>query len=332
MTRSVDDIVKHFRGFKNVVFYCADPGAYAVLSIVAMAILEEKHVQWCLKGWAAKNAPVPGGLRADFPDILRAVSSETVVVIGGQRDFQKTVKVIKACRKKGFHTIFIFDHWANFSKHFYDTCENRVYLPDRILLMDELAKNILIRELRQLDPGIKCGEKVFIVDHPYIESRVESIRSIENGGIAVMRKKWNPDGRYLISFLSEPIAQDFGCDENNAPVLGFDEYTVLSFLSGYLGKKFPVKKVKLLVKPPPRQDVHKLKEHLEKNFELEWQLAENSTLEEVIAVSDEVYGMTSLALILAMKAGKKITSVQVGRNDLARAEHSNPFFEAVLLV
>ena len=333
INRSAKNVWKYLKGFNNIVFYCSDPGAYGVLKAVYEAKTEDKDVFWLLEGWAKENALVGDGLKVCFSDILKFDPDGTVVVIGGQIDCKKTIETFEKCKKHGIYSIFIFDHWANFSRQFFDPDSGKVSFPNKILLMDEIARNILLRDIQSINASLvsECRARISIVGHPYIDGEVEKLKNLKKAEILKIKEKWNPEGNYLISFLSEPIQKAFGQDKDKKPALGFNEFTVLDYLSGFLRNKYPDKNIKVLVKPHPRENKGKLKEYLKKCFDLEWELAENATLREVIAVSDEIYGMTSLALILAMKAGKKVASLQPGRNNRARKEQNNPYIESILL-
>ena len=56
----------------------------------------------------------------------------------------------------------------------------------------------------------------------------------------------------------------------------------------------------------------------------------NISAEDLLAISDEVWGMTTIALVTAINLGKMIKSFQVGRTEIAR-DMSNPHIEPFVL-
>ena len=87
--------------------------------------------------------------------------------------------------------------------------------------------------------------------------------------------------------------------------------------------------MRILIKPHPRHDKGTIAAFLHSLSDartLDYVTVIDEKVEHLVAIADEVYGMTSIALIAAIWAGKKTTSLQVGRNAYGRTL-SNPILE-----
>jgi hypothetical protein len=89
--------------------------------------------------------------------------------------------------------------------------------------------------------------------------------------------------------------------------------------------------VRVLVKPHPRQAAFgdaELAPLRERGVVVR---TVSGPFEPLTAAADEIWGMTSLALIAALKAGKPVISFQPGRTALGRAQ-SNPYLEPWVII
>lgn len=136
------------------------------------------------------------------------------------------------------------------------------------------------------------------------------------------KKRLTPVHKQIVLFLLEPIEDDFGYNNDGTPFIGYTEYSILS----YIFSMPDFEDALIIIKPHPRQDVEKIKAFLMVYAHRDILLLDNEKLENLIAIADEVIGMTTVALIIALKAGKKIRSIQVGRNERGKIL-SNSYFE-----
>jgi hypothetical protein len=133
----------------------------------------------------------------------------------------------------------------------------------------------------------------------------------------------------LTSRKLEPVHDDFGIDESGKPSLGYDEYSMLE----YIFDNYQLRDATVIIKPHPRQNISALNKFLNKFDDslFDYHIDNEHSLELLIAVSDEVLGITTAALIIALFAGKPIKSFQVGRNEKGKCE-SNEYFERNLTI
>ena len=87
-----------------------------------------------------------------------------------------------------------------------------------------------------------------------------------------------------------------------------------------------------MVKPHPRQDAEVVRREIAR-MELGGAVVDlySGDTERLIAIAAEVWGMTTVALNVALTSGKLIRSFQVGRNE-AGARASNPHIEPFTIV
>ena len=253
---------------------------------------------------------------------------EACVFLGSQTDFSATHRAIEFCRLHGLFCVFLFDHWCNYAEHFLNTRTNEIFLPNLICVPDEPAE----RGLREkLSLGLEQANKppvIQAVGHPAIEAGVKRIQEIDPKQSQRTRESLGAKDKKLYLFLLEPICGDFSLKREDREFLGYTEYTILE----YFLEHFCEDDAKLLLKPHPRQDVEDLKRFVDKRFgarEIDYQWTGEEPLESLIAVADEVFGITTVALIMAIKAGKPVWSLQVGRNERAK-KFSNVHLESHL--
>ena len=319
--------------FDSVYFYAVDPGAFAVMVPISESLeIREKKVYWITEGWCAENIncpPISNNVQA-FLQRSEIDTCRSVFVLGSQRDFCRTREVIVLAHHVGFYTIFLFDHWGNYLNHFWNVKSSKLSLPDIVCVMDDLSKQGLIQAFKDISMQKAVSKRVAITGHPGIEEIIRKMKTIGSEHLLSLKSRYNPENKKVILFLLEPKEDDFGYDKNGKPLFGYNEYTVLDyFLTCY-----PLKNTKVLIKPHPRQDLAKLDSFFSENpscQDRDLEVVKHSSLEEMLAIADEVTGMTTVALVTALKAGKKIKSIQVGRNELAM-QHSIEYFEQNLII
>jgi len=314
---SVQKFAKLVEGKINLYFYCVDPGAYNVMSILTDN-LPGKNIHWVAEGWCAGQLAKLNEKYIGLEDFLETIrlKKDITVVLGSQTTFSKTTGLLTELRKLKIHAVFLFDHWVNYSKHFYDSAAKRFCFPDVICVMDESSKNALIGELKEISPNLDMSLfKVEIYGHPKIENAALIINSFPVGQKEILRNKYNITDKNIHLFLLEPITTDHGL-EDSIPKLGYNEYTILD----HYFRNYVTEDTFTIIKPHPRQNIQALETFLNNaSFPSPYKIVADEGLEELIFMADTVFGMTTVALILAHFAGKAIVSLQIGRTDFARS-------------
>lgn len=275
----------------------ADPGAYAIIGEITPLLQDAgKLVGRYVEGWAAAKEP---GLPT--VDALFALAKRgDAIILGSRTDYARTQHMLRQASEHDCRTIFVFDHWKNYSAHF-----GAGPLPDVIVVSDEIA------HARALDAiGAAAELRLRIAPHLAIEAAADRIKAF--GPIQV-------DG--TIALLLDPTETVDG--------LGYDWRSTLTAAAG-LAAGNP--NLRLVVKPHPRQRVDAIADALAqmKAQGVEVELFQGDT-ERLIGMAAEVWGMTTVALNIALAANKPIRSFQIGRNEAGRAA-SNPHIEPYVLL
>ena len=278
---------------RRIHVYTVDPGAHAVATALVPLIRTMGRLgAWFAEGWAAANDP---GCRA-AGEIETLVSPDETLLMGSQTNFARTRAVLRWAAQAGVRSIFVFDHWKNFAEHF-----ESGPLPDMIVVPDELARRLLLAAT-----GAEAASRVQVLPHLALEAAVERVRS------------WGSIGDSgTIGLLLDPTEPGDG--------LGYDWRSTLA--AAALAAR-PMDK-RILVKPHPRQDAYAVAQAL-----LAWcvrgtryEIYQGDT-EHLIAMAEEIWGMTTIALNIALAAGKTVRSFQVGRTaagERASNAHIEPY-------
>jgi hypothetical protein len=235
--------------------------------------------------------------------------------IGARMDFARTREIVAGCLNSGVRSVFLFDHWKHYTEHFLNPKTREAVIPDHILVPDELAKKALAAAW-EAEPALADKlptAKVAVFGHPAVEAACSEIAELE------ARRPEHSSGQAVLFLDPCPPGGDFG----------YTVFEVIAFLARWLPENRPG--VRVLVKPHPRQSPALT----DKDFAA-WKVAgvnfglTSLPVAELIAHSGEVYGMTSIALIIAAKAGKTVVSFQPGRNRAGELE-SNPHLERFVI-
>jgi len=329
MTDSARQIAKRLELNGPVYAYCVDPGAWNLVAPVIETLRERgQDPKLILDGWCSRHAGQPSSLSlSQFAEgLLDGRFPRGCLLLGSQMCFSTTRRLIALCRLCGLTSYFVFDHWCNYHHHFVDQASGRVYLPDFIMVPDDLAREKLIEEMADHEPEV--GQRISVVGHPGIESDLQKIARIEEGAKERIKHRLGVNGQGMVLVLLEPLSSDFGHDHQGRPRLGYCEYSFL----GEFFNRYPVGGRKVVIKPHPRQPGGRIRDFVARLAPVqEWRVEEGEELTDLIAVADEVAGMTTVALITALKAGKPIKSLQPGRNSAGRSL-SNAHIEKYLFL
>lgn len=199
------------------------------------------------------------------------------------------LRFIKAAKYLGIQTYSFVDHWTNISKRF--ILNNQILYPDKVLLLDDRAKNIAIQE------GIH-DEIIEIIGNPYhlwiknYAPKISKTNFISQIGNQFSNKK-------LLLFVPDPLS-----NINGIELYGFDEITVSKQLID-LFKKNKISDWIILFKPHPNQDASKLSQIL-LNQEIVYVLPQNIDTNTALFYADVVMGFFSSILIEANILQKNI--------------------------
>lgn len=208
----------------------------------------------------------------------------------------------KEAKKLNIYSVSILDHWVNYRQRFSSNNSNRLdCLPDKICVMDEMARDEMINE------GIP-EDIIEITGNPYFDRLLNIKKKLSSLKKNELREKLHlPEDHITITFISEPIAKDHGIESR-----GYDEYVVLNDLLSTRElqclNQFN-KKIDIVIKRHPRESAGKFKEYFSK---FKWSVTEfnKDDIYILLASSDLIIGMTSILLIEAHLLGYRCVSYQ----------------------
>jgi hypothetical protein len=284
-------------GYARIHFYTVDPGAHAIaVELVPLARDLGLLSGWFADGWSAARAPE---CRSAL-ELNSGLGAGATLLLGSQMDYRRTRSLLRAAEEAGATTVFVFDHWKNYAKHFGDNP-----LPDVIVVPDTIAQEQFLATV-----GAHAAPRLRILPHPGVDAAAERVLS------------WQAEAQPgLIALLLDPTEAADG--------LGYDWRGTLASALAAAGAR---RGARLMVKPHPRQDIDAVKDEVTR-LDRDHRVAEVYTGEtdRLIATADEVWGMTTSALNVALAVGKRIRSFQIGRN--AHGERaSNPHIEPFVIV
>lgn len=281
--------------YRRLHVYTVDPGAHAIAcELVTLARSMDRLAGWYADGWSARQQ----ARTKPAADLPQALMQGDAVVLGSQTNFAHTQTMLQHASAAGATTIFVFDHWKNYAEHF-----GSGPLADVIVVPDDIAARSIARVL-----GEEVRSRLRILPHLAIEAAADRIAA---SGIAM-----EPGTAAL---LLDPTEKSDG--------LGYDWRMVLA---AALESKAECSVKRVLVKPHPRQDVNAVARELAaRSSGAAAEIFEGET-EHLIARASEVWGVTTVALNVALAVGKPIRSFQCGRNE-AGVRMSNPHIEPYLV-
>ncbi|PNQ95171.1 hypothetical protein C1S70_30250 (plasmid) [Azospirillum argentinense] len=299
--------------------YAVDPGAVAVLSAMEAAV--ERPGVWFAEGWAAANLSRPYVPAALLAERLVAAPQDMALLLGSQTSFARTHEILRMCALASVATVFVFDHWKNYAAHFVPPDDGAPVLPDRIIVPDAVAVAGLRADLQRqdVDAGTLAG-RIVVAGHPAVEAACERIGAMESGA-ARLKAVLGAAGRPLVAVFLDPMERSD--DPERDP--GYDWASTLDRMAEAAASRRDG--ARFLVRPHPRQDGDRVRERLRGWLDRGLDgCVTGEPAETLIAVADEVWGMTSITLVTALRCGRRIVSFQVGRT-AAGARESNPHIE-----
>lgn len=318
---------------KRILLFSKDPGGANTVIPLVVALREKGYEVRLFGKDAALEKYSKAGLDegTNIREFLKEVSSGEVedflskerpdFLITGTSAGDFTEKYLwKAAEKLNIPSFAILDQWLNYGIRFsrYTTAEIREYekdkshpyLPSKILVMDDYAKQEAIKD--GLDQS-----KILVSGQPYFETLLKEKVSSERLKELRSRLGIGSDD-LIITFASEPVSKDYKND-----YWGFNEKTIFKEL--FEGVKEvserSEKKISIIIKVHPREDEDSFEEISSDTHKLKIIIDRDSKPMDLILISDVVAGMSSMFLIEAAIIGKPVLSILMGM----KKEREPPF-------
>lgn len=305
---------------KKILFFARDPGGVNVILPVYRQMKNRFETIVYAKDFAVErikrqNIPVKNIVEEyklegeeSLCDFLLDIKPDAVVTGTSLDDYTERY-LWSAAEKLQIKSYAVLDQWTNpgirFSKYgygqkdIYERCHKHIYYPWRILVMDELAKTLLIKD------GI-VESRIVVTGQPHfgcIQKKYQQAQEVYD------KRYWN------IVYVSEPISQNYD-DGKTELYWGFDEKTIFFQLYDSLTKIVPYlpKKVRIIIRPHPREisDNWKKVDGALECEDLKIIVDAKNDNFSILKSADIVCGMSSMFLIEAAICQKPILSVEIG--------------------
>jgi hypothetical protein len=202
---------------------------------------------------------------------------------GWQSDWE--LSAIGAARAAGKRSIAFLDHWVNYRERF--TRGASVVLPDELWVGDAIALDLARRELPEVPARL--------VENPYLLDVREAL--------AASPPQPAVDGTRVL-YVCEPVREHALKQFGNERHWGYTEEDALRFFldhAGRLGGSI----ASIVVRPHPSEPAAKYAPLL-RGCPLPWQFSNQPDLLADIAAADVVVGCNSMAMVIALVAGRRV--------------------------
>ena len=198
-------------------------------------------------------------------------------------------QAILEARNAGKKVVAFLDHWVNYRERFEFNGIN--VIPDEIWVGDEYGQRLA----NQIFPTIP----IILVDNPYLKEISKELN--------VIKKKLKNSNHVSILYLCEPILEHALTSYGDERYFGYSEQEALLFFIKHIPAitKHPVE---IVIRPHPSECIGKYGWIHKTNSNLSIKINSDCSLIENIALADVVVGCETMAMVLALLAGKRVIS------------------------
>lgn len=296
---------------KKVLFYSRDPGGtnctipvYRKLSKTEGIKAELWGRDFAIRKYREEGLTYQDVSSLKWEEIVELLEElhPKVLVTGTSYGDRTEQRLWKWAKKEGTYSMAILDQWLSYRIRFSDP-SGRLVLPDKILVMDEFAKQEMVAD------GFD-EQQILVIGQPHFEVLTLKANQVTEAEKRKIRKDFNLLEGITILFVSEPLSTALHVD------MGFTEHTILRELILAVQQVRPSVIVNLLVKLHPKQSVSETRQTIG-SFpavsNIRVSIIADQPLLPLILIADVVVGMYSMGLIEAHLLKKPIMSIQIGR-------------------
>ncbi len=311
---------------KKIMVYSRDPGAANCVMPVFKLLSELPDYQIDLigKDYALKKYADAHWPAQDLSQLITEINQQSVadflktgqydLIFSGVGSSDLADRLIwRSAQQLQIPTVVILDQWLNYRSRFSldpaktDPGQADLIIPDKICVMDELAKAEMIRE--GFDPKI-----LVVTGQPYFETvPVRQLALGEEGKRKTIETLNLSEESFKIIFVSEPIKEFYPDD-----YLGYNQLTILKKLIAAVEgiiKEYQRLKVDLVIKLHPRNNpaiFNDLLAEIKKIDRLKITIDGFLSPDQALAIANLLVGMSSALLIEAAILNKPLVSLQIG--------------------
>lgn len=217
----------------------------------------------------------------------KAVSQATSILCGTSWQSDLEYKAIKLARKLGKPSVSFLDHWVNYRERF--TRSGELYVPDAIWVGDSMAEKLV--------KTVFPSHPIRLVENPYFyEIRQELSANALGSNSDVIN----------VLYVCEPIREHALQQHGDEYYWGYVEEDALRFfLSNLSLLSNSVASIKIRLHP---SEAIKKYNWVLSEFDLPIEICSDQTLIKQISSSVIVAGCESMAMVVALLAGKRVIS------------------------
>lgn len=293
----------------TVVAVCGDPGgANAVAPVIELLRAEARlelralayvqaHTLWTGRGLRHELLPEQTGPA----DIARHLARADFLLTGtsaNRFDFEKGF--IVAAREAGIPSLSVLDFWTNYALRFRDREGKLGCLPDRIAVMDELAK-------REMEADGVPGDRIVVTGHPAWDSLEASRAAFSPGERRALRERYRlAEDDWLILYASQPIPP---ADRGYA---WFDREAAADALIAAIESlaKEQGRRALLLIRAHPAESEPPFRHRASSAIRIETQAGGDGR--PWLLAADAVVGMATMLLVESALLGRPTLSLRLG--------------------
>lgn len=305
------------RNEQTIMLFAADPGGANSIAVLSNYLQKKNYNTVLFARYAALKHLTSNGYKNvtllskdikeyDIQTIESLINSYNpclIITSTTGRDFiERTAWLVGG--KLNIPIIAILDQWMNYSLRFlkkHDTHQDKntysvdeYILPTSIIVMDQVAKLSMVHEGLPHNIIYPLGSPYF--DHIKLKSKIAKPKSFNS---------------VTILFASEPITKIYG-NKLGRSIHGYTEKTTLRSLCLHIQTLDIKRKIKLVIKPHPRESEKRYSEFLEK-FAFTSICPEKSVFDS-FKHCDIVFGMSSTVLLEAILFKKPTISLHLSSN------------------
>lgn len=319
---------------KKILLYSSDPGgANVIIPLVSQLFEKSYNVRLFGRNMALRQYIEESLMGLDIMEYVDNVSLEEIeaflkretpdfIITDTADDFAERY-IWKAAEYLKIPSFAILDQWSNYGLRFskYNTSnldkydnKDRSFQPEKIIVMDEYAKDEAIKE------GLE-ETRLIIAGHPYFESLLNKKDNTKQSEIIKFRESLGvSENNILVTYASEPIDKDYKLIDFKDH-WGYTEKTILVKIIEALDRVAfeSDKKIKLVIKLHPRDDEGKYSDIIPECKSISIKIVKNSSSLLLIMSSDLICGISSMFLIESVILNKPVLSVIIG------LKRENPF-------
>jgi hypothetical protein len=324
---------------KKVMFFSRDPGgANTVAPLYKKLKIKGYDVKIFGKDTALNKYIQYGVCGIDITSRVKTISQDEIesflreeapdfLITGTSADDFTEKYLWKASEKLGIKSFAILDQWVNYGVRFskysinelneYEKMKEHDFLPFRILVMDEYAKEQTVKE------GIE-ENRILVSGQPYFDYLIKKQENLQENIIKAYRDGIGcNENEFLITYVSEPISKIYDEGDNSEHYLGYTERTIFKQFFNVLNNvvEDSEKKIKLIIRLHPKENENNYNDIIDllysKNISIK--VDKKSDGFNLMCASDLICGMSSMFLIEAAYLQRAVLSIQIG------LKRENPF-------